>query len=78
MRLNEYESRQYVVIVKKGDESPQLAFFDLEEDWEEVNDDLFGLILFEGYVDIRDVEICENPDFESFIKHRFSKAIKLS
>ena len=78
MRLNEYESRQYVVIVKKGDESPQLAFFDLEEDWEEVNDDLFGLILFEGYVDIRDVEIFENPDFESFIKHRFSKAIKLS
>lgn len=75
MRLNEYSSRQYIVITKyvgtnkdMNDVHPDLAFFDSKENWNELKDDSDEEIIFEGYADIQDVEICEHPDFESFIK----------
>ena len=73
MRLNDYGSRQYVVIEKNESESPELAFFDSKEErdeWKKGTNDSC-LILFEGYVDIQDVEIYEHPDFQSFIKEEF-------
>ncbi len=75
MRLNEYSSRQYIVITKYvgtnkdvKDEHQNLAFFDSKEDWDELKEDSEEVTIFEGYADIPDVEICEHPDFESFIK----------
>ena len=75
MRLNEYESRQYIVIDKfvgenddVKDRESNLSFFDSKEEFDELNDDTDQIIIFEGYVDIQDVEIYEHPDFESFIK----------
>lgn len=75
MRLNEYSSRQYIVITKYVGtnknvkyENQDLSFFDSKEDWDELKDDSDEVTIFEGYVDVQDVEICEDPDFESFIK----------
>ena len=78
MRLNEYGSRQYIVLTKFIDENnevedkpPELAFFDSKEDWDEHKEEGAEIIIFEGYVDIQDVEICDHPDFESFIKEEY-------
>ena len=75
MRLNEYSSRQYIVITKYvgtnkdvKDKPQELAFFDSKEDWDGLKEDSEEVTIFEGYVDIPDVEIYEHPDFESFIK----------
>ena len=71
MRLNEYSSRQYIVISTNKDvkdEHQDLSFFDSKEDWDELKDDIDEVTIFEGYADIQDVEIYDNPDFESFIK----------
>lgn len=65
------EKEEWNTIRKNGkvkDEHPFLSFFDSKEEFDELNDDTNQIIIFEGYVDIPDVEICEHPDFESFIK----------
>jgi hypothetical protein len=73
MRLNEYVSRQYVVISRRKDvkdEPHSLAFYDIKENYDEFRDEIEDeeVVIFEGYVDIPDVEIYEHPDFEAFIK----------
>lgn len=70
MRLNEYVSRQYIVITK-DDGTNGVAFFDSKEDWDELKEEGEEIVIFEGYADIPDVEIYEHPDFQSFIKEEF-------
>jgi hypothetical protein len=65
MRINEYETRQYIEILKSDDEEiPSIAFYDTKEEWEDLHTEEEGYkILYHGYVILQDVEIADNEDF---------------
>jgi len=66
MRINEYETRQYIEIIKSDDEEiPSIAFFDTKEEWEDLHEEEEEVyeILYHGYVSLQDVEITDNEDF---------------